>query len=138
MNRIIPQLEKNFLLLCMLCKSLLLFKSNILLRIDHNALRCLWESKDVFGQCARWLELMAKFDFKFVYHSGSVPGNANALSRCPSREENFFDDCPFCYENDLVNEVEHFEGSTTVDMFAIDFRECRMIPTKRQIFVCCT
>ena len=96
-----------------------------LLRTDHSALRWLWESKDVFGQCARWFELMAEFDFKLVHRSGSAHGNADALSRCPGEEENFPDDCPFRYDDGLVNKVEHVENSSKVDMFAIDFRECQ-------------
>ena len=60
-----------------------------LLRTDHSALPWLWESKDVFGQCARWFGLMAEFDFKLVHRSGSAHGNADALSRCPGEEENF-------------------------------------------------
>ena len=79
----------------------------------------------MFGQCARWFELMAEFDFKLVHRSGSVHGNADALSRCPGGEENFPDDCPFHYDNGLINVEEHVENSSKVDMFAIDFRECQ-------------
>ena len=96
-----------------------------LLRTDHAALRWLWESKNVFGQCARWFELMAEFDFKIVHRSGSVHGNADALSRCPGGEENFPDDFPFHHDNGLINVEEHVENSSKVDMFAIDFRECQ-------------
>ena len=68
---------------------------------------------------------MAEFNFKLVHRSGSVHGNADALSRCPGRENNFPDDCLFCYDNSLVNEVEHVENLCKVDTFAIDFRECQ-------------
>ena len=51
-----------------------------LLRTNHAVLRWSWDSKDVLGQCARWLELMAEFDFQLVHRSGSVHGNAEALS----------------------------------------------------------
>ena len=79
----------------------------------------------MFGQCARWFELMVEFNFKLVHRSRSVYVNADALSRCPSGEENFPDDCPFRYDNGLINQVEHVENSSKVDMFAIDFRECQ-------------
>ena len=59
------------------------------------------------------------------HRSGSVHGNTDALSRCPGGEENFSDDCPFRYDNVLVNKVKHVENSNKVDMFAIDFRECQ-------------
>ena len=68
----------------MLFKILLLSGSNVLLQTDHAALRWLWESKNVFGQCARSFELMAEFDCKLVHRSESVHGNAEALSRCPA------------------------------------------------------
>ena len=35
----------------------------------------------MFGQCARWFELVAEFDFKLVHRSGFVCGHADALSR---------------------------------------------------------
>ena len=68
---------------------------------------------------------MVEFDFKLVHRSKSVRGNADGLSRCPGGEENFPDDCPFRYDNGLINEVEHVENSSMVDMFAIDFRKCQ-------------
>ena len=51
---------------------------------------------------------MAEFDCKLVHRSGSVHGNADALSRCP-RGENFPDDCPFGYDNGLISEMENVE-----------------------------
>ena len=72
----------------------------------------------MFGQCARWFELIAKFNFKLVHGSGSDHGNADALSKCPGGEKNFPNDCSFCYDNDLVNELEFAENSSKVDMFA--------------------
>ena len=68
---------------------------------------------------------MAEFDFKLVHRSGSVHENADALSRCPGGEVNFPDDCPFRYDNGLINVEEHVENSSKVDMFAIDFQECQ-------------
>ena len=62
-----------------------------LLRTDHAALRWLWESMDVFGQCARWFELIAEFNFKLVHCSGSVHKHVDVLSRCPCGQENFPD-----------------------------------------------
>ena len=60
-----------------------------------------------------------------MHRSRSVYGSADALSRCPSGEENLFDDCLFGYDNGLVSEVEHVENSSKVDMFAIDFPACQ-------------
>ena len=68
---------------------------------------------------------MAEFDFKLLHRSESVYGNSGALSRCPGGEENFPDDCPFRYDNGMVNKVEHVENSSKIDMFAIDFLECQ-------------
>ena len=45
----------------------------------------------MFGQCVRWFELMAEFNFKLLHRSESVHGNADALSRCPGGKENFPD-----------------------------------------------
>ena len=59
------------------------------------------------------------------HRSGSFHGNTDALSRCPDGEKNFPDDCPFRYDNVLINKVKHVENSNKVDMFAIDFRECQ-------------
>ena len=75
-----------------------------------------------FNQYASWFELMAEFDFKFA-HRKQIK-KCDALSRCASGE-NFPDDCPFRYDNDLVNEAEHVEDPGKIDMFFIDFRECQ-------------
>ena len=61
-----------------------------------------------------------------MYIAQDVHANADALSRCPGREENFPDDCPFRYNNGLINVEEHVENLSKIDMFAIDFRECQV------------
>ena len=54
-----------------------------LLRTDHASLRWLWKSKEIYGQCARWFEVLANFNFTLVHQLGEKRGNADALSRRP-------------------------------------------------------
>ena len=64
---------------------------------------------------------MAEFDFELVHRSGFVHGNPSVLSRCSGGEKNFPDDCTFRYDNGLVNEAEHVENSSKVDMLPLIF-----------------
>ena len=53
------------------------------LRTDHAALTSLMKSAEPVGQQARWLDLLAEFDFKIVHRPGTQQQNADALSRRP-------------------------------------------------------
>ena len=51
------------------------------LRTDHSSLRWLFSFKDPQGQMARWLEVLAQYNFKIVHREGKKHGNADSLSR---------------------------------------------------------
>jgi len=79
------------------------------LRTDHASLRWLWQSKEIYGQCAQWFEVLANFDFKLVHRQGVKHGNADALSRRPEtgdkslQEKNkSTDEFPLKVDNDYV------------------------------------
>ena len=46
---------------------------------------------------ARWLEIMAQFDFNIEHRAGKKHGNADALSRVPCDP----DECP-CYDGRII------------------------------------
>jgi hypothetical protein len=52
-------------------------------RTDHSSLTWLCHFKEVDGQLARWLETLAKYDFKIVHRKGARHGNADGMSRRP-------------------------------------------------------
>ena len=48
---------------------------------DHNSLRWLKNFREPEGQVARWLEILAEFDFDILHRPGKQHGNADSLSR---------------------------------------------------------
>ena len=65
-----------------------LYGRKFLLRTDHASLIWLYKRSDPSHQIARWLELLAEFEFTLEHRAGSKHGNADGLSRCT--------DCPQC------------------------------------------
>ena len=60
-----------------------LYGRPFLVRTDHNALKWLQSFKEPEGQVARWLELLAQYDYKIEHRPGRKHQNADALSRNP-------------------------------------------------------
>ncbi|KAJ8028019.1 hypothetical protein HOLleu_30140 [Holothuria leucospilota] len=56
------------------------------LRTDHGSLRWLFNFKQPEGQIARWLEVLASYDFDIVHRPGRKHVNADSLSRDPTGE----------------------------------------------------
>ena len=52
------------------------------LRTDHASLIWLYKQADPSHQIARWLELLAEFEFSFEHRAGARHGNPDGLSRC--------------------------------------------------------
>ena len=52
-----------------------------ILRTDHSALTWIRSMKHPTGMIARWLEILAHFDFEVKYRPGKLHGDADALSR---------------------------------------------------------
>jgi len=48
---------------------------------DHNSLKWLQSFRDPEGQLARWLEVLAEYQFTVEHRAGSKHGNADSLSR---------------------------------------------------------
>ena len=53
-------------------------------RTDNQALVWLFRLKDPNGKIARWIEILAAYDFNIEYRAGSQQGHCDALSRCPT------------------------------------------------------
>ena len=60
--------------------------SKVKVRTDHGSLRWLCNFKDPEGQLARWLEVLASFDYELEYRQGRKHQNADGLSRVPCRQ----------------------------------------------------
>ncbi|MCG7879381.1 MAG: RNase H-like domain-containing protein, partial [Candidatus Thiodiazotropha endolucinida] len=58
-----------------------------LIRTDHSALKSLMKTKEPEGQQARWIETLAEYDFEVKHRPGKRHGNADALSRAPTRKD---------------------------------------------------
>ncbi len=58
-----------------------------IVRTDHQALVWLFSLKEPSGKIARWIEILAQYNFQIEYRSGKKQGHCDALSRCPSPKE---------------------------------------------------
>ena len=58
-----------------------LLGQRFLLRTDHGSLRWIFEFKDPRGQEARWLEVLAQYDFEIQHRPGQKHQNADGLLR---------------------------------------------------------
>ena len=57
-----------------------LWGRRFIIRTDHNSLLWLQNFKDPLGQIARWLEVLAEYDFTILHRPGLKHSNADALS----------------------------------------------------------
>ena len=57
-----------------------LYGRSFTVRTDHNALKWLQSFKEPEGQVARWLETLARYDYKIEHRPGKKHQNADALS----------------------------------------------------------
>ena len=56
-------------------------------RSDHQALVWLFSLKEPSGKIARWLEILAPYNFSIEYRAGKKMGHVDGLSRCPNPKE---------------------------------------------------
>ena len=62
-----------------------LWGRRFIIRTNHNSLQWLKNFKDPQGQVARWLDILAEYDFQIQHRLGAKHGNADALSRLPCK-----------------------------------------------------
>ena len=88
------------------------------LRTDHGSLRWIFEFKDPRGQVARWLEVLAQYDFVIEHRKWSKHNNADSLSRKDFEEEtckhdeSHSENCTVCQQTsqewvDFTEEVDN-------------------------------
>ena len=90
------------------------------LRTDHSALTTIFRSVTV-GQQARWLDLLAEYDFTPVHRAGAQHRNADALSRRPCEREAQADRCKQCRRSDpedLYSPIDEEEVDIDKGMWA--------------------
>ena len=63
-----------------------LWGRHFLVRTDHGSLRWLQNFKNPEGVVARWLATLGTYDFTIEHRRGNLHGNADGLSRIPSRK----------------------------------------------------
>ena len=56
-------------------------------RSDHQSLVWLFSLKEPNGKIARWIEILAPYDFSIEYRPGVKQGHCDALSRCKSPKD---------------------------------------------------
>ena len=91
-SRVLDPAERNY---CTTRKELLgiifglrtfrhyLLATKFLLRTDHSVLTSLLKSPEPVGQQARWLDLLAEYNFRIEHRAGSQHSNSDSLSRRP-------------------------------------------------------
>src|SRR6266516_2107012 len=68
-------------------------------RTDHAALQYVRSATELFGQQARWLDMICEFNFTLTHRAGTLRGNADGLSRIPPCERRLNgQQCPQCYK----------------------------------------
>ena len=93
---------------------LCLLATHFLLRTDHSALTSLLKSPDPIGQQARWLDLLAEYNFRIEHRAGTQHNNSDSLSRHPCGSRKCLQsDCLItdCSEGDESN-AEHRSSVT--------------------------
>ena len=73
-----------------------LLGATFLIRTDHNSIVWLCHFKDLDGQLARWLEVLAQYNYEIKHRKGKLHGNADALSRRPCV------DCKHCEKAEQI------------------------------------
>ena len=91
------------------------------LRTDHASLQWLMNFKQPSGMIARWLEILAEFDFDIVYRPGVQNAVADSLSRRPSDRADAVIQVPECdrvvadvgppHCADVMTQTEDWAGS---------------------------
>ena len=100
-SRAMNKAEKNY---CITEKELLavvyfiqyfrqyLLGRKFIVRTDHQALVWLFKLKEPSGKIARWIEILAPYDFIIEYRPGTKQGHCDALSRCEAPRDCNCDD----------------------------------------------
>ena len=101
-------------------------------RSDHQPLKWLFNLKDPSGQVARWLEILAAYNFVIDYRPGKKHNNADGMSRrpcdprtcsCPSEDDSYLP-CGPCKN---VTEIQ-----TSYRRSPTDGTHCLVVPRKLQ------
>ena len=85
-----------------------------LIRTDHRALKWLLKFKNPEGQLARWLELLATYDFTIEHRSGMQHGNADSLSRRPCGN------CKYCNQAEQREDQQEDSDCAKCNMAVIE------------------
>ena len=75
-----------------------LLARSVVIRTDHAALTQLLRTPEPLAQQARWIDLLAEFNFDIRHRPGRVHGNSDALSRRPCERE-IQGDCRQCHSS---------------------------------------
>ena len=111
-----------------------LYGAHFMVRSDHGALRWLMNFKKPEGQIARWIEILATYDYEIQHRAGRIHSNADALSRRPCISKN----CSYCeraetkycevqcISNSVNTTTDHTDDKLTKAVFICD----ASVPTK--------
>ena len=79
-----------------------------LIRTDHASLQWLKSFKNPTGKLSRWIEKLAPYQFTIQYRRGQEQGNADAMSRRPSRPCQ--QDCKTCSKMEKTEELSEADA----------------------------
>ena len=88
-----------------------IYGQRLTVRTDHGALRWLLNFRDIQGQMARWLQVIAEYDLTIIHRAGRSHANADSLSRRPCT------DCKQCgsVERDSTGTESKMEPKVDVE-----------------------
>ena len=119
-----------------------LLGQKFLLRTDHGSLRWIFEFKDPRGQVARWLEILAQYDFEIQHRPGIKRSNADSLSRRDYEKSSCthattdVDNCTECQNQKREWEEFLTEVDNVVDLgMSVTKNQCRNLVTSNAYIV---
>lgn len=80
-----------------------LYGRHFIVRSDHASLKWLKNFRNIEGMLARWLATLETYDFEILHRKGTLNGNADGMSRIPTRKCPR-SDCPQCTQ--IVSAVD--------------------------------
>ena len=96
-----------------------LLPAKFTIRTDHFSLKWIQSIKNPSGQLARWIEELSAFDYEIEHRPGLKHGNADSLSRRPTKDHQ---GCPTCDPKNTppYEEIEPYPKEETLNEVSVN------------------
>ena len=113
-------------------RQFLLGRAEFVIRTDHAALTQLKRTPEPVGQQARWLDLLAEYNFRIQHRAGTAHRNCDALSRRPCERDSGAE-CSQCRPKrptscaSMRQNVQEAETSSHENVFGVAFQSAESV-----------